>query len=64
VSGPGVTESAGLDAVLDQLEAVIARLADPGAPLERLVADFEEAGRLVDVAQAQLDAVLAARPPQ
>ena len=49
-------ESAGLDDVLDRLEAVIARLADPGSPLERLVADFEEAGRLVEAAQAQLDA--------
>jgi exodeoxyribonuclease VII small subunit len=44
----------GLDATLDRLEAVIGRLADPGAPLERLVADFEEAGRLVEAAQAQL----------
>jgi len=46
----------GLDALLDQLEAAIGRLSDPAAPLERLVADFEEAGRLVEVAQAQLDA--------
>ena len=49
-------EGPGLDALLDRLEAVIARLADPGAPLERLVADFEDAGRLVDAAQARLDA--------
>lgn len=46
----------GLDRLLDRLEVVIGRLADPGAPLERLVADFEEAGRLVEAAQAQLDA--------
>ena len=49
-------EESGLDALLERLEAVIARLSDPGAPLERLVGDFEEAGRLVDAAQVQLDA--------
>jgi exodeoxyribonuclease VII small subunit len=49
-------EPAGLDGLLDRLEAVIGRLADPSAPLERLVADYEEAGRLVEAAQAQLDA--------
>jgi exodeoxyribonuclease VII small subunit len=49
-------ETPGLDRLLDRLEGVIGRLADPGAPLERLVADFEEAGRLMDAAQAQLDA--------
>jgi exodeoxyribonuclease VII small subunit len=48
--------AAGLDELLDRLEVVIGRLADPGAPLERLVADHEEAGRLLDAAQAQLDA--------
>lgn len=59
-------DAPGLDALLDRLEAVVARLADPGAPLERLVVDFEEAGRLVDAAQAQLDAAterLAGRGP-
>jgi exodeoxyribonuclease VII small subunit len=45
-----------LDGLLDRLEAVIGRLSDPGAPLERLVADYEVAGRLVDAAQGQLDA--------
>lgn len=49
-------ESPGLDALLDRLEAVIGRLSDPGAPLERLVADYETAGRLVEAAQRQLDA--------
>jgi exodeoxyribonuclease VII small subunit len=49
-------EGPGLDATLDQLEVLIGRLADPGAPLERLVADFEEAGRLVEAAQARLEA--------
>jgi exonuclease VII small subunit len=43
-----------VDDVLDQLEAVIARLADPSAPLQRLVGDFEEAGRLAARAQAEL----------
>lgn len=52
-------EPPGLDAVLDRLEATIGRLSDPGAPLERLVADFEEAGRLVELAQAQLDGAAA-----
>jgi len=47
---------AGLDGLLDRLETVIGRLSDPSAPLERLVADYEEAGRLVDAAQGQLDA--------
>jgi exodeoxyribonuclease VII small subunit len=49
-------EPLGLDGLLDRLEAVIGRLSDPGAPLERLVADYEEAGRLVEAAQDQLDA--------
>ena len=60
-------EPPGLDAVLDRLEATIGRLSDPAAPLERLVADFEEAGRLVEAARAQLDAaaarVTALEPP-
>lgn len=45
-----------LDALLDQLEVLIGRLADPNAPLDRLVADFEAASRLVEAAQAQLAA--------
>jgi len=49
-------EPLGLDGLLDRLEAVIGRLSDPGAALERLVADYEEAGRLVEAAQGQLDA--------
>ena len=49
-------EPQGLDGLLDRLEAVIGRLSDPSAPLERLVADYEEAGRLVEAAQGQLDA--------
>ena len=54
-SGPD-EEDEGLDGMLDRLEAVIGRLSDPGAPLERLVADYEAAGRLVEAAQGQLDA--------
>ncbi len=49
----------GLDALLDRLEALIGRLADPTSPLERLVADFEQAGRLVEAAQGQLEAARA-----
>jgi exodeoxyribonuclease VII small subunit len=49
-------EPPGLDGLLDRLEAVIGRLSDPSAPLERLVADYEEAGRLVDAAEGQLHA--------
>jgi exodeoxyribonuclease VII small subunit len=55
---------AGLDGLLDRLEVVIGRLADPTAPLERLVADHEEAARLVDAAQAQLDAATARLAPK
>ena len=56
-AGPEPTgASQGLDGLLDRLEAVIGRLSDPSAPLERLVADYEEAGRLVEVAREQLDA--------
>jgi len=53
---PEGSKPPGLDALLDQLEVLIGRLADPNAPLDRLVADFEEAGRLVEAAQAQLAA--------
>ena len=47
---------AGLDALLDRLEDVIARLSDPTAPLDRLVADHEAAGRLVEAARIRLAA--------
>jgi exonuclease VII small subunit len=47
---------AGLDALLDRLEDVIARLSDPTAPLDRLVADHVAAGRLVEAARTRLDA--------
>jgi exodeoxyribonuclease VII small subunit len=45
-----------LDELLDRLEHVIGALSDPAAPLERLVTDYEEALRLVAVAQRRLDA--------
>jgi len=54
---PEDSEPSGLDALLDRLEVLIGRLADPNAPLDRLVADFEDASRLVEAAQAQLTAV-------
>ncbi|HKF17874.1 MAG TPA: exodeoxyribonuclease VII small subunit [Candidatus Dormibacteraeota bacterium] len=53
---PEDSEPSGLDALLDRLEVLIGRLADPNAPLDRLVADFEAASRLVEAAQAQLAA--------
>jgi len=54
---PEDSEPSGLDALLDRLEVLIGRLADPNAPLDRLVADFEDASRLVEAAQAQLTAL-------
>lgn len=45
-----------LESLLDQLEAAIGRLGDSAAPVDRLVADYQEAGRLLDAAQAHLDA--------
>lgn len=53
---PEDSEPSGLDALLDRLEVLIGRLADPNAPLDRLVADFEAASRLVEAAQARLAA--------
>ena len=47
-----------LDDLLDRLEATLQRLADPTAPLERAVADYEEAGRLLAAARARLDAAV------
>jgi exodeoxyribonuclease VII small subunit len=52
----GIGTDAGLDALLDRLEDVIGRLSDPAAPLDRLVTDHEAAGRLVEAAQARLEA--------
>lgn len=46
-----------LEDVLSRLEAAIHRLADGSAPLDRLVANYEEAGRLADEAERQLKAL-------
>jgi exodeoxyribonuclease VII small subunit len=51
--------SESLEALLGRLENALHRLADPGAPLERAVADYEEAGRLLATAQERLDAAAA-----
>jgi exodeoxyribonuclease VII small subunit len=53
---PGPPEADGLDDLLDRLDALTARLLDPAAPLDRLVADYEEANRLLEAAQARLEA--------
>jgi exodeoxyribonuclease VII small subunit len=43
--------------VLDRLEKAIGRLADGTAPLEELVAAHEEAMKLLDLAEAELEAL-------
>jgi exodeoxyribonuclease VII small subunit len=45
-----------LEELLDQLEAVIGRLSEGSAPLDRLVSDYQEAARLLEAAEARLDA--------
>ena len=54
---PAGSES--LEDLLDRLEDALQRLADPGAPLERAVTDYEEAGRLLAAAQDRLEAAAA-----
>jgi exodeoxyribonuclease VII small subunit len=49
-------EDDSLEVLLARLEEAIGRLTDQGAPLDRLVTDYEQAGRLLDLAQARLDA--------
>lgn len=49
-------ETPGLDVLMDRLDELIGHLADPNAPLDRLVTDFEEATRLIEAAQKQLAA--------
>ncbi|MGH7911955.1 MAG: exodeoxyribonuclease VII small subunit [Candidatus Dormibacteraceae bacterium] len=44
-----------LEEVLTQLEAAVRRLADQSAPLERLVADWEQARALAVEAERRLD---------
>ena len=54
---PGSNQEAGqeegLDDVLARLEDVIGRLTDQNAPLDRLVADYELAGELLDRARGR-----------
>jgi exodeoxyribonuclease VII small subunit len=45
----------GVDALLGRLEALVAQLADVSSPLERLVADHEEAQRLLGLARQRLE---------
>ena len=51
--------SESLEDLLERLENALQRLADPGAPLERAVTDYEEAGRLLAAAQERLEAAAA-----
>jgi exodeoxyribonuclease VII small subunit len=46
-----------LEEVLTDLEEVIGRLTDQNAPLDRLVADYERAGKLLEGAEARFEAV-------
>lgn len=54
--GPAADAAGSVDEVLEQLERTIGRLADPAAPLERLVTDYEGALRLLAAADARLEA--------
>ncbi len=54
-----MSEPATLEEVLGGLEQAIARLADAGAPLEQLVADYERAARLLAEAELLLEAARA-----
>ncbi|MBJ7601068.1 MAG: exodeoxyribonuclease VII small subunit [Candidatus Nephthysia bennettiae] len=45
-----------LDQLLESLEAVLQRLADPSAPLDRAVADYEQARQLLAAAEVRLEA--------
>lgn len=45
-----------LEELLSQLETVIGRLSDQSAPLERLVSDYQDAARLLEAAEARLEA--------
>ena len=44
-----------LDQLLETLEATLQRLADPSAPLDRAVADYEEAHELLMAAEERLE---------
>jgi exodeoxyribonuclease VII small subunit len=45
-----------LDQLLESLEAALQRLADPSAPLDRAVADYEQARLLLAAAEVLLEA--------
>jgi exodeoxyribonuclease VII small subunit len=55
LDGPGGEDQA-LEELLARLEEAIGRLSDHGAPLDRLVSDYEQACRLLEMAQSRLDA--------
>jgi exodeoxyribonuclease VII small subunit len=44
-----------LDQLLETLEATLQRLADPSAPLDRAVADYEKARGLLAAAEERLE---------
>ncbi|MBO0706769.1 MAG: exodeoxyribonuclease VII small subunit [Candidatus Dormibacteraeota bacterium] len=46
-----------LEDVLDRLEGAVRRLADQSAPLERMVADWEQAQALVRDAERRLEEI-------
>jgi exodeoxyribonuclease VII small subunit len=52
----GEGDASSLDDLLDQLEAALQRLADPAAPLDQAVSDYERAGRLLGAAEARMEA--------
>ena len=48
--------SESLEELLERLENLLQRLADPAAPLERAVTDYEDASRLLAAARQRLEA--------
>lgn len=46
---------ASLDHLLDSLEAALQRLADPAAPLDQAVADYQHARRVLAAAEGRLE---------
>jgi exodeoxyribonuclease VII small subunit len=52
----GDGDAPSLDDLLDRLEAALQRLADPAAPLDQAVSDYEQAGRLLAAAEARMEA--------
>jgi exonuclease VII small subunit len=50
------SDAPSLDDLLDQLEAALPRLADPAAPLDQAVSDYERAGRLLAAAELRMEA--------